>query len=113
MKKFFIVNEHYHDFSALQKLDADVEIIPLTKGKLNVFHTERIKSEMAAIFALHTTTSKELPQTVPQKDDVFVVICGAGILNALAVLVMQELLGQVNVAIYNHNDKGYTLRRKI
>ena len=96
--RYYIVNKHYHDFSSLSDLP-NVELVMLTEGKVNVFHTERLKSEMKA----------KMTETEITAND-FVVVCGAGVLNVLAVLAMKEIVGKVNVAIWNHGDKSYKRR---
>lgn len=100
MTNFFIVNEHYHDFSALER--PDINLVSLTKGPVNIFHNERLKAEML---------QRMKDSNICESD--FVVVCGAGILNALAVLAMKEIVGVVNVALYNHHDKKYHMRHNI
>jgi len=98
--KYFIVNNNYHDFSALQ--GDGVVLVDLTEGKPNIFHTERIKNEMLAKMRKHEMT----------KDD-FIVVSGAGVLNALAAVAMKEVVGVLNVALYNSNDRSYKRRRNL
>lgn len=96
--KFFIVNKHYHDFSALSK-EPNSELIYLTENKVNVYHTERLSAEMKAKMSAAKITDRD-----------FVVVCGAGILNVLAALAMKSIVGKVNVAIWNFGDKTYKKR---
>jgi len=99
--KLFVVNYSHHDISALGMENAE-KIVNLTEGKVNIFHTDRLKAEMLAIMKQEGVTDKD-----------FLVTSGTNILNVLAALAMKEITGVVNVMLFNFNDKKYYKRTNI
>ena len=94
----FVVNSAHHDFSILKSENPE-EVINITEGKVNIFHTDRLRNEM-----------KFVMESNGIKDDDFLVISGAGILNVMAASIMKELTGRINAMVFNFTDKKYHKR---
>ena len=102
MARAFVVNEKYHDFAPLQNVDGVSEVIILTSGQVNIFHTDRITAEIRAKMTEHQITA-----------DDFIVPSGSNLLCIIATAEMVRQTGTVNVLAYNFNDKQYKKRLSI
>lgn len=94
MRTVWIVNSSGHNFDAAKDYG---EFVPLTKGKVNIFNTERLiqefKSKMANM----------------NKDD-WILLSGNVVLNVIAVAVAFAKHKEANLLIYDVIRKEYVPR---
>lgn len=99
--KIYIVNDTGHHFeNALKFSDAPNSGLAfkfLSKGTVNVFQIDRVMKSF----------EKELE---PFKKDDMLLLCGANVLNAIAVKILTKKFGYFNILIFDGRTREYTKR---
>ena len=94
--RVYVLNQGGHDVSKARKYG---QLISVTKGKVNVFATDRLMQEMR----------DKLKDFNSECD--YLLICGSIVLSALTVKVLYEKFENFNILIYNCKSLEYIVRR--
>lgn len=94
MRTVFVVNQAGHDISAAEKFG---KLVILTEGKVNVFGTDRLASDL----------KNKLKDA--QQDD-YMLLAGYSLINLFVGLILYEKFKKINLLIYNFTSKEYVIR---
>lgn len=102
-RKIFIANDGGHNYAPAQEhtaLPLEKALVPLSKGIVNIFDTDRIQQDMA------NTLGEKF------KEGDLLLLSGSNMLNVIAAVLVLEMFGRVDVLLFNHLAKKY-VRREI
>ncbi len=94
MSKVYVVNFSGHNIFQAKKYG---ELIYLTKGRVHIFLTDRIKYEM-------------IEAMQDYEEDDYLLLCGAPILNVLASSIVLSKFGVCNLLLWDAKEELYVPR---